>query len=537
MAGPVVISQGGERGRKVMQIIFASATLTSAFFSPLLSPRSHQNQESPDQASSRAHREQAQRQRRPHGGSAVVEQQVTIERTGSAKVAVVGNDQVRRGDKHSGTVYNSQLNNSPQSARALNPDGKSFRVRQAVMGISDPIYQSGEKKKEEKKENTQLVAAQNLIGMMASIIPQEATMLGDALKIATNLTDEKARSQLIDGIQNQAVELLTASVLKNADFQRLEKISNSLITITKDVINSESRAVLDILTDEVTNSIDNKLDKTIDWSDFGKDLAKNFVLTGLSLTLLTQLIEGMPGILALVNKLKESDKEKKIPTKYIVGAILFSLACLSTIIPIALSSTPNHVTETPTLVPSNPSETPITFFPDQVSNIAEFISLLASNSPDLSTNSEDPNVDPYLLNLFLNAPDIQKAIVPGFEGKESQIFDVTAEDGTRFQVALTSINLTQNGIETSGSHFYQFIGKDGMVKTYSLMLLNTQTDDKTGEVTRTFATLPSPNTGGEVLGNVIIAVFNNADAKDPHTLLFRMITDLDDGLAVLPLIG
>ena len=43
----------------------------------------------------------------------------------------------------------------------------------------------------------------------------------------------------------------------------------------------------------------------------------------------------------------------------------------------------------------------------------------------------------------------------------------------------------------------------------------------------------SPNTGGEVLGNVIIAVFNNADAKDPHTLLFRMITDLDDGLAVL----
>ena len=68
---------------------------------------------------------------------------------------------------------------------------------------------------------------------------------------------------------------------------------------------------------------------------------------------------------------------------------------------------------------------------------------MASNSPDLSTNSEDPNVDPYLLNLFLNASDIQKAIVPGFEGKESQIFDVTAEDGTRFQVALTSINLTQ----------------------------------------------------------------------------------------------
>ena len=120
----------------------------------------------------------------------MVEQPVTIERTGSAKVAVVGNDQVRRGDKHSGTVYNSQLNNSPQSARALNPDGKSFRVRQAVMGISDPIYQSGEKRKK-KKENTQLVAAQNLIGMMASIIPQEATMLGDALKIATNLTDEK----------------------------------------------------------------------------------------------------------------------------------------------------------------------------------------------------------------------------------------------------------------------------------------------------------------------------------------------------------
>lgn len=363
------MSQGREKGKekgmgRIVRIAFAG-TVVAAMLSPVFTPKSNVSAESSGQGSSRSQGlEKAQRAKRIHGGPKVAGPQGVNENSASAVAGAPTNN--RRGAARQGGKSRQEAIVQSDRVHTQENNGPFFNgslsQQQAMMGIQGPVYSFEKDKKE--KENTELIGVQNLIGMMASIAPQQATMLGEALKMANNLTDEKARSQLIDGIQIQATEILTSAVLENADSPQITNILkgdptgipfiDSFLSKFSKEVKQEALSISELVTESIAN-LGGKITP-----DFLSELSRSLLSLGLTPLALIAIQHNLPTIVEEVNKVGG----KKLNPRLVLSIvnIVMTVVLVSCSAGAALTATPPPATatsgEAPTAIISSPTVAP-----------------------------------------------------------------------------------------------------------------------------------------------------------------------------------
>ncbi|MBI5127196.1 hypothetical protein HZA76_01945 [Candidatus Roizmanbacteria bacterium] len=487
----------------------------------------------------------SQKAKRPHGGIKIQGPTIglgQISNTGvSERGGTTGNKTIGRGS-HPNISPDSRTPYNLGSRIAMDANLRVSNPSAINLGVSIDINKEIQREKEKE-------GLYKMIALIEKVAPDEA------VKLIKQLTSEKTS---ITALENQARKIVNdnvANLISIVPIEDLAKIGQlDFISVSQDSpltsiladfeglnINKDLKATYDLVVEEVTGALNNH-EQVVNWGDFGTKLLKGLGLAGATLTIFTQLFENMPGIIASVQQAQEKAGKKKVPTKLIIAGALFTLACLSTLVPVVYNAT--QTPDSPATVTVSPTSTEIGTSPTampqaEVVNINNFIIDLAHNTPGLAVSSENPSLsetDKALIMQYQNAPDIKNSSVTGFDSRiTTEVFSVNLQDGISFQSALSTLTYMQNGKESGQSIFYQYRDSDGTIKTYLLNLINTQTID--GKIVRTFAALPGLYTGGAGLENVIIGVYNNETAVDPDAVLFRMLSSNNGELQVLPLYG